>query len=188
MKKTTIYQTLENRGNKIEVQKNGPFICKRKNAWLGNGYYFWDSFIENAHWWGEIAYKSNYYICEANCILEDVTCFDLYGNIEHIKQFNQIKEIINKQNLTSNNITVARIIETIKKQTNFRFDAIRIAGNKSKAYNSKYSNITLFNVIKGNAFFDSIPCIQICFIKKNSLKMSDFSLIYPSEYHKEYGI
>ncbi|MBK9689303.1 MAG: hypothetical protein IPO65_16695 [Saprospiraceae bacterium] len=63
----TVYQTLENRGNQDYVENNGPFLCSRNNAWLGNGYYFWDSFIENAHWWGWKVKKftNGYFICEA---------------------------------------------------------------------------------------------------------------------------
>ena len=44
----TIYQTLENRDNADEVERDGPFLCNRKNAWLGTGYYFGDTFVELA--------------------------------------------------------------------------------------------------------------------------------------------
>ena len=38
-----IYQTVEDRGNPDYVEQHGPFICTNKNAWLGEGYYFWDT-------------------------------------------------------------------------------------------------------------------------------------------------
>lgn len=89
-----IYQTLEDRNNPDEVESQGPFLCNRKDAWLGNGYYFWDSFIENAHWWGKegARYKS-YLICESSFHLNE-KCFDLYDNPEHIKNLIEIINIM----------------------------------------------------------------------------------------------
>ena len=54
-----IYQTVEDRGNPDYVEQHGPFICTNKNAWLGEGYYFWDTIIELAHWWGNLCYKDS---------------------------------------------------------------------------------------------------------------------------------
>jgi hypothetical protein len=31
---------------------NEPIICRRKNAWLGEGYYFWTD-LDIAHYWGK---------------------------------------------------------------------------------------------------------------------------------------
>ncbi len=67
MKYTNIYQALENRNNDEFVEEHGPFFCslvdthgKVKNGvkepWLGAGYYFWDSRIEDAKWWGATVY------------------------------------------------------------------------------------------------------------------------------------
>jgi hypothetical protein len=74
----TIYQTLENRGNLDFIENNGPFICKRNNAWLGTGYYFWESFIENAHWWGKECnnYPNGYVICKAIYTENEEKCFN----------------------------------------------------------------------------------------------------------------
>jgi len=68
-----IYQTLEDRNNPDVVENQGPFLCNRKDVWLGIGYYFWDSFIENAHWWGkEGARYKNYFICESSFELNEI--------------------------------------------------------------------------------------------------------------------
>jgi len=40
------YHSQEKRG----IQLIGPVICKRLNAWLGNGYYFWDDKIDAINW------------------------------------------------------------------------------------------------------------------------------------------
>ena len=42
MKLRKAYQTLENRSNPDQIEEQGPFLCRHKNAWLGEGYYFWD--------------------------------------------------------------------------------------------------------------------------------------------------
>ena len=67
MKDKILYQTLDDNDNADYVEQNAPFPCDRKNSWLGTGYYFWDTFIENAHWWGEVNYKNSYIICKAVC-------------------------------------------------------------------------------------------------------------------------
>lgn len=46
-----LYQTVKNNGNKQSIETFGP-IYGKVDTWLGNGYYFWDGFIELAHWWG----------------------------------------------------------------------------------------------------------------------------------------
>ena len=56
---SNLYQTLEDRSNIDYVEENGPFICRRNSAWLGIGYYYWDTFVDNAHLWGEKIYKKN---------------------------------------------------------------------------------------------------------------------------------
>lgn len=73
MKLTNIYQALENRENDEEVEEHGPFFCSEvessgnmkkgvREPWLGSGYYFWDSRIEDAKWWGETVYRRNGYV------------------------------------------------------------------------------------------------------------------------------
>ena len=37
------YHTLEDRGNPKEILESGPKQCFRADAWLGHGYYFWDT-------------------------------------------------------------------------------------------------------------------------------------------------
>ena len=61
MKSANIYQTLEDRDNYEYVKKHGPLFCHErysngnlkkgiKEPWLGPGYYFWDTRIEDAQW------------------------------------------------------------------------------------------------------------------------------------------
>jgi len=184
-----VYQTLEDRGTDLDVLEiQGPYLCKWENAWLGNGYYFWDTFIENAHWWGaEIRkYPDGYIICKAICDFNDVECFDLVGNTEHLKQLSEAYETLKNKGFANKNTTVARIIKHLKDEVKvFKFSAIRALGLKSKAFNSEYSSILPFENNKPT-YLDLIPAIQICFYTKTSLKLRNYKIVFPSEYSDDY--
>ncbi|MCG9881273.1 MAG: hypothetical protein MH472_11805 [Bacteroidia bacterium] len=185
-----VYQTLEDRSNPDYVEDNGPFPCNRKNAWLGNGYYFWDSFIENAHWWGieGAKFTNGYFICEAHYDFDETLCFNLIDNPLHFQLFNNTKKIMQEKGLyVVNQTTVARIIEYIKNTLNiFKYHAIRVYGINSKSFNSPYSNRTIFDNNHNTKYLDSLPAIQICFYSKSSLNLREYRLIYPPEYSDDY--
>lgn len=183
-----IYQTLEDRNNPDVVENQGPFLCNRKDVWLGIGYYFWDSFIENAHWWGkEGARYKNYFICESSFELNE-RCFDLYDNSEHIKDFRGAIEELKKQKLyDEKKTTVTRVIEFLKRINNFPFEAIRARGELSKSKNSNFFNIIQFNQNKPQ-YLDLCPAIQICFINKNTSNRKGFKIVFPSEYCEDYVV
>ncbi len=178
----TVYQTLEDRETDLDkLELNGPYPCDWKNSWLGDGYYFWDTFIQNAHWWGsEIRmYQNGYIICEAKCDFNDSECFDLVGNTEHLKRFLETYEFLKSEKLANSNTTVRRILDYLRKnRKGFMFSAIRATGNKSKSLNSIYS----FNLIFENnktPYLDLIPPIQICFFSKKSLNLRDYKIVFP---------
>lgn len=81
----TAYQTLEDRDNIDEIETEGPFPCNRADAWLGQGYYFWDTNMKWAVIWGEQSYasKGKAYVIGRCQLLLDETCFDLVGNVQH---------------------------------------------------------------------------------------------------------
>lgn len=184
------YQTLEDRDNSNYVENNGPFLCNRHNAWLGNGYYFWDSFIENAHWWGSegAQFTKGYFICKAKYNFDETKCFNLIDNPHHFKLFNNAKKIMHENGLyVPNQTTVARIIEHLKNTLNvFKYEAIRVYGINSKSFNSPYSNRTVFDNKHNTKYLDSLPAIQICFYSKLSLNLRDYKIIYPPEYSADY--
>lgn len=186
----TVYQTLEDRDNPDYVENNGPFPCKRNNAWLGSGYYFWESFIENAHWWGceGARFTNGYFICEAFYDFDETNCFNLIDNPEHFQLFNNSKKIMLEKGLyVPNQTTVARIVEHLKNTLKvFNYEAIRVYGINSKSINSTYSNRTIFDKKHNTKYLDSLPTIQICFYSKSSLNLRDYRLIYPPEYTDDY--
>jgi hypothetical protein len=185
------YQTLEDR-DIHRIESDGPFACHSKNAWLGKGYYFWDSVIDIAHWWGVegASYQNGYVICESAFELDENKCFNLVDNPAHLDQFNQVKTILKERNLyVEGQTTVARVINYLKEIDVFKFEAIRVYGVGSVGFRSPYSNRTIFiykEGVKSFQYLDSMPAIQINFFKKDSLNRKGFNIIFPPEYSHDY--
>ncbi|CAM4366697.1 hypothetical protein EWU23_09690 [Cytophagaceae bacterium 50C-KIRBA] len=175
-----LYQTLENRGNEEDILLNGPFICRRNTSWLGDGYYFWDGIIENAHWWGEVGYKvkgSDYVITKGCCDFDFDTCFDLVGWTEHLNQFKQAVDLMNEMGLIDSNVTVRRVIEYIKNKTqSFNYQAIRACGVLTRSEKSEMFFQMKFNV-KKVPYLDLTPPIQLCLFDKGSLNFRNYEVI-----------
>ncbi len=190
MKHKTLYQTLEDRGNPDEVELNSPYPCNWKNAWLGSGYYFWDSFIENAHWWGKVRYQNNYIICKLSCDFDTNTCFDLVGETEHMLDFSMAIDFLKSKNLLNSKTTVARVIAFLKANTDgFNYEAIRVYGLKSISENKeefqKYRHHLIFEPSK-HQFLDYKPAIQICIFEKTGLNLRNPKIEYPYEYNRDF--
>jgi hypothetical protein len=185
----TVYQTIEDRDTDLDVvENNGPYLCEWSNSWLGNGYYFWDTFIENAHWWGKEArkYKNGYIICSAKCNFNDVDCCDLVGNTEHLTMLYDTFELLKKKNLANERTTVCKIINYLKEDLKiFNFSAVRAYGIRSKNLNSEFSFSLPFESEKPQ-YIDFKPAIQICFYNKTSLNLSNYKIVYPPEYCNDY--
>jgi hypothetical protein len=185
-----VYQTLEDRGNPDVVERDGPFLCDRKNALLGNGFYFWDGFIKNAHWWGDTCkYLNGYMICEAVYDFDEVNCFDLVNNEKHLTLLANAIDAMKDKGLYNNNTTVARIIQFVKEELKiFNYTATRVYGVNSKADNSMFSARAIFDVRRPYQYLDLSPAIQICFYKRTSLNLRNYTIIYPAEYNEDYAV
>lgn len=182
-----IYQTLTDRGNPDQIETDGPFICNKPDAWLGRGYYFWEYFIKNAHWWGKENLKTNYIICEAT-YTRDEKCLDLMDNPDHISYFNESLEILKEQGLyKEGQTTVAHVIEYLRRIKKFPFHATRVLGTRSRSQQSEYTNVIQFNA-QHCAVLDLCPPIQICFYSKKALHTSSYKIVFPEEYIAGYGI
>lgn len=84
MKKTALYQAID--GGRKAVPET-PIYCSTSDARLGFGYYFWDSIIGAAHWWGKQRYgENNYIICQSFYDAHSDKYFDLVGNLLHKEQ------------------------------------------------------------------------------------------------------
>jgi hypothetical protein len=186
----TLYQTLEDRGNPDEIESEGPFPCNRKSAWLGNGYYFWDTFISNAHWWGMegAKYANGYIICKAESDFNAIECFDLVGVTEHILEFSRVIELMKKEGIYKKDTTVARVIfywkDTLKI---FKFKSIRAYGLKCKYPGSRFNSFILFNSNKPQ-YLDFSPAYQICFFERKDMRLASFKIVFPLEYMDGYAV
>lgn len=179
-----LFQTLEDRSNIDEVENNGPFKCEKKSAWVGHGYYFWDSSIESAHWWGRISYQNNYIICKSQYDYNLEDFFDLVGNTDHTNELKQCAIILNKKSNT--NVSVSMTIEVLKRKTDFliKFKAIRFSPINSR------NNSCDFIYFKNNhkAYINLEPPIQMCVIDKSFLYNNIFEIIFPEIYCKDFSV
>lgn len=185
-----VYQTLEDRDNPDQIEREGPFKCENRNAWLGFGYYFWESFLENAHWWGKECnnYKNGYVICKASYDFNEKLCFNLIDNPEHIQNFKNTIELMKEKGLFSNRTTVSRVISYLKDTLKiFPFDATRVFGIHSKNKTSEYSFVLPFKP-SGNQYLDLTPAIQVCFYSKQGLNLRNYHIIFPDKYIEDFAV
>ena len=191
MAKKILYQTLENRDNPDYVEKWGPFVCKWPNTWLGTGYYYWDTFLVNAHWWGNNRYNSNHIICQCECDFDVEKCYDLVGCPEQLLDFDDCVQDLRRKNLLTNETTVARVIAHMKDTLKiFQFEAIRVYGINSisdKKENDGYIYRLHFEVGRPQ-YLDVKPAIQICIYKKNGLGLKNYHIIFPDEFNNDYVV
>jgi hypothetical protein len=176
---------VEDRGNPDEVERSGPFLCSRSDAWLGEGYYFWESFIDNAHWWGANAYPEKYMICRAFYVHDSARCLDL-NTPEGIKIIEGVIIQMKQDGLVSNNIYISRMIEYLKNIGRFHWEAVRVTPTSNRHGNdSPHRERAMFNERYGISLR---PAIQICFYSKTALQLSGYKIIYPDEYMAGYVV
>ena len=188
MKETPIYQTLEDRQNDQEIEEHGPFFCAlyddhgrikkgTKEPWLGEGYYFWDSRIEDAKWWGDNIYRDNgYVVYRTSYDQHSEYLFDTVGDLLSLDFLLEIANIL-KSRLKSERITLLRVIDFLKDNTDFasRYKAIRVW---PQAKSRKISNP---DIIFQDDFFclNKLEKVQICFFDK-TLLVKPFVKVYKS--------
>lgn len=178
-----VYQTLEDRNNPDDIECNGPFLCRRTDAWLGMGYYFWESFLNNAHWWGTHSYDGRYVICEAYYDENSEDCLDLVGNPDHINIVHEALNQMQQRDIPiTEKTTLARVFEFLRRIGCFPFKATRLSVPKSKSVTSPFAERL---PISNRFVLDLNPPIQICFYKKDVLSLQGYKIIYPEEYRTD---
>lgn len=182
MRIRTIYQTLEDRANPDEIIFNGPFSCTHGKSWLGKGYYFWENYIENAHWWGEMVHSNNYIICSATIKYDNANCLDLVDNREHIQDFRDAYEkcIINKSDALVPEV-IAFMEHALKRiGKKFPYAAIRIVGQNSRG--GKDYKVSFDRRAKSKSYFEFIPPLQICIKDMGVLNFNAYKVVHPKSY------
>lgn len=174
MKLTLIYQTVEDRNNDEEIMKKAPFLCAltdkngvpkkgNKVPWLGEGYYFWDTNIQDAHWWGNTVYaQQGYIICRTEYDAHSEQLYDLLGDLMQLNQFIECAKLIKKKNgLKHINFTV--VLEYLRKLPTFNYTAVRIMPCRNQFCKSEIE-------FSNNQY--TVPYlqkVQICFFDKTLL-------------------
>jgi hypothetical protein len=184
-----LFQTLHNRENPDHIEDYGPFKCSKSNAWLGHGYYFWDSHIQLGHWWGDTLYGNNYVICKASATI-DKSCLDLHGNGGHRNEFQSVcQEIINAGISTKDNLLIPQVIEFLKRKGLFNYEAIRALGTNSikGTLTDNYIIYRLRFVRTSVTYMDLQPPVQVCLIHKTALSLQNYRIVYPDEYVENYA-
>lgn len=184
MRLRSLYQTLEDRDNPDKIEDHGPFSCKRKRAWLGLGYYFWDSSIDSAHFWGNTSYKGNYIICESHYDYDSPVYLDLAGNTEHIKDFSIIADSL--QEKSKQCVTVPMVIENMKAFSELLKNYKAIRAYPINSIINVNNRIKFQNI--NNAYMDLDPAIQMCVFDKSFLLNNKFEIIYPEMYCSDYVV
>lgn len=177
-----LYQTVDDRGNPDQVEAEGPFKCTKaeRDPWLGDGYYFWENYIENAHWWGEKGYHNRYMICSASC--KDSNIFDLTsGNLEHLAILKEYWQIL-LDRAPKKRFTVRTVLEHMMTYSGaFDYAAIRTDGINTANSDAGISKHRLYFPNKAS-YINLMPQIQICIIDKKRMELSGYKIVHPSEY------
>lgn len=180
---TKLYQAIENLLNPDFIEQHGPFKCNDKDAWLGQGYYFWEHYEKNAHWWGETRYKKNgYVICKSSYTNDPSTCFDLVDNFGHRGILKSAIDLLKEQKLYKHDkTTITRVLEYLIKIGVFTYKATRMSIPSSRGRDSKHNESICVNE-NTTLSFDLIPQIQVCFYDKALISANGYTIIYPQEY------
>lgn len=185
MKERSLFHSVANKDNPDYVESNAPFRCT-VDAWLGDGYYFWESFKEYAHWWGKRHYSNNYFICETSCDYDTFSILDL-DDIDTIIEIRKIVEDL--QEMYSCTITVPAIIDYIIKRIN-KYDLIRACSNNIIGIQDSTEIKALrisFSTKNNRAYLDLCPPIQVCFPEKHKIPLP-LKIIYPETYKQGFCI
>jgi uncharacterized protein YlbG (UPF0298 family) len=183
---TEIFQTVESTPNKDKLLQEAPFRCEddphKLKEWLGSGYYFWDTFIELAHWWGRVHYKNkkhtHYAICKTVLKCNDDDILDLVGNLGQVQDVREIyRQLRNCEQYKSKEFKAQTIINYIRNTLGVQYKAIRAYGEHS----SRDPEITKHRLkFSDKAYLNLCPEVQICVFDKSSLNLP-MKLVYCSE-------
>lgn len=172
------YQTLEDRDNIDEIETDGPFRCNRSKAWLGLGYYFWDTNMDWAIKWGEIYRSKGSDFVIGECRLDlSKDCFDLVGCVAHQKELTECVEIIKHSGKLNANqkATFPNLIQFLRKKGLFNYKSIRCCDYPKET-------IKIYFGSEKKEFMVINQRVQVCVIELRDVLLRPFSVVYPKRY------
>lgn len=182
----TGYHTVEDRDNPDYIELEGPFRCERADAWLGHGYYFWDTYEPWAHEWGKNAYRrKGYVVCQA--MLNPDVMYDLFGNVAHQMEFEEaIKLLEADESFQGERPLAAEVILFMKDRGFLLYKSIRAADNPPDRVVEVDFRPPKNTVQPHNRPHMRIgQRVQICLLEKSELTLQGFSIVFPEKYLKK---
>lgn len=181
-----VFQTVRATSNLECLKKNAPFYCREKTGylkeWLGEGYYFWETFELLARWWGKVKYLKkgvDYAVCATRFCCRDELILDLVSNTEQMLDIQEIVEELKKtKEFQAKDFTAQFIINLIREKSEVKFKAIRAWG--CDCSNDKEIKKFTFG-FNTKATLHICPEIQICVLDKSVIDLP-MEVIYHSNY------
>lgn len=180
---SVLYQTLEDRNNVDYVEANGPFLGDVRERWLGKGYYYWDSIIDAAHYWGYVSYKlngKNYIIAKTELNIPQDRLLNLLEP-EQIIMFSKWMDSF-AQTFPDVDVTVEKVITHAENIMGTAFPYIAIKAEFRNSFKNRGYQARIYPNRGGKAYLDLKPPVQICIRDKSIIGADNFKVIYPIEY------
>jgi len=182
---SVLYQTLEDRNNVDDVEANGPFPGDKRDRWLGNGFYYWDTFIDAAHYWGYVSYKmrgKEYIIAKSEVSIPAEKLLNLLEP-EQLAMFARWRDSYAKT-FPGADVTVEKVITHAEKIMGATFPYVAIKAEFKDCFKNKEFQDRVYPRISpnGRAYLDLKPPVQICIRDKSIIGADNFKVIYPLKY------
>jgi hypothetical protein len=177
--KLTLFHTVSDQKNPDFVKSNAPFICIHR-PWLGIGYYFWDSDIELAHWWGQSHYGGKYMICETIGEIDEM-CLDLMDGGQRLAFKAKCGEFLLKMKKKASQVTVREMLDFWITQDREAFNSVRALPTADLGFSIK-TGFKLKFTKKGSAYLDFSLPVQVCLYDKKALSLQKLKIVYPVYY------
>lgn len=193
MYKTKVLYQSKKDAPEYEASKNKPLHSPDNTGWAGSGYYFWESHIELAHWWGRGHCKPKYIIASAEIDFSK-KCFDLHDNPDHrIEIIEMWKKLKEDPRLNTKSTPLSTVINYLRKHNIFDYEAIRLcgvnsvgSGNKNRKYRSRISFTDNYNENNPERYVDLFPPVQYCLLSPQSLNLRNYKICFPESKTKNF--
>ena len=170
-----LYQAVEKRRDSLKA----PIYSKEK-AWLGDGYYFWEHYIENAEYWGETHYHNNYEIyksqyCNNKFGLDFIDCY------EHREDLFAIYDTIS-ENVNQRAYDLPTLVRLILEQVLQSPDSIHYIRIDTGTFFPKKKISICVPTQPKRIRIKQIPLIQVCIrtYPCSQIRCETYEHVYPS--------
>lgn len=180
---SVLYQTLEDLDNVDYVEANGPFPGNVRERWLGEGYYYWDTIIDAAHYWGIVSYKNkgkDYIIAKSEVDIPNENLLNLLEP-EQIVMFSKWRDSFAKT-FPESSVTVEKVLKHAENIMGAAFPYIAIKAEFKDCFKYKEYQDRIYPNPYARAYLDLRPPVQVCIRHKSVIGPDNFKVIFPIEY------